>query len=153
MNKKVFSALCFVMFLVVGCGPKNNWVDLGIGPEKIADIPYRLIDLVGEERLPPTNSDMVSLTLSLQSGRGRGTWVYLPIFDCYGPGVTSGVPTVLCGTDSAANGDVYVGGAENIREILLSLKAEGKRAAIKGKVLGLYANTPVVWVNDPSAKK
>lgn len=150
MNKKMLATLLISSILEMGCA-KENWVDVGVGPEKIEEIPYRLIEMAGENKLPTTHSDLTSLTMSLQSGSSRGTWVYLPAYQCWAPKVRNGIPSVAC---TSLNGsDVIVGGTDNIREILLGLKADGKRAAIKGKVIGLYADLPVVLVTDPAVKR
>lgn len=126
-----------------------NWVEVGIGgPENWSDFPYRLINM---KDLPRTHPDMTSLTLALQSRRDRGAWVYIPVSSCYAPQVLDGVPSVLC--DSLNRADVYVGGSDNVREVLLSLQSESKVAAIKGKAIGLHADTPVIWVNDPALKR
>ncbi len=152
MNKKIFLILGLVAALLMGCESDNDgWVYLGDGPKNLAEIPYRIINHTGTNPLPPTNNDLLNLTLSLQSGMGKGTFVYIPIYNCYAPKVRGGVPTVQC--ESKSSGDVMVGGGDNIREILLHLREDGKRAAIKAKVLGLYSDTPVVWIDDSTARR
>ena len=129
----------------------SNWIDIGKGgPKKWQDFQYRLIELTGAESIPPTHPDLTSLTLNLQAGGARNAWIYLPVYMCYAPSVRNGVPSVMCSTTN--NSDVFIGGKDNIREVLLSLRSSGKRGAVQGRAMGLYADTPVIWVNDPALK-
>lgn len=128
-----------------------NWIDVGQGgPEKFEQFPYRLIELTGNKTIPRTHTDLNAFTMSLQQGRSIGAWVYLPVLDCYAPQVRSGMPTVMC--QSSNNADVYIAANDNVREVLLSLKRQGKVAAVKGRARGLYVDTPVIWVIDPHLK-
>ncbi len=145
--------LFIVIYLVVQffLPSSSNWIDIGKGgPKKWQDFQYRLIELTGAESIPPTHPDLTSLTLNLQAGRSRNAWIYFPIFNCYAPRVRDGVPSVMCST--ANNSDVIIGGKDNVREVLLSLSSNGKRGAVQGRVIGLHAETPVIWVNDPTLK-
>ena len=149
MNRKLLVTLLIISTLVIGCAkkePEDNWVYVGAGPE-IADIPYRLVET---SPFPVTHSDLLSLTLSLQSGRSRGTWVYLPLYDCFAPALRDGIPAMQCYT---WNGHLIVGGEDNVREVLLALKGEGKTAAVKAKVMGLSGDDVLVWVSDPTLKR
>lgn len=145
--------LFIIIYLVVQffLPSSSNWIDIGKGgPKKWQDFQYRLIELTGAESIPPTHPDLTSLTLNLQAGGARNAWIYLSIFNCYAPRVRDGVPSVMCSTTN--NSDVIIGGKDNVREVLLSLSSNGKRGAVQGRVIGLHAETPVIWVNDPALK-
>jgi hypothetical protein len=126
----------------------TDWVDIGTGgPEHEDDFKYRYISLIsprGEK--PVSHPDLTRLILNLQNRSALGAWVYLPIFRCHSPDVLNGIPSVLCKT--IAGSDVFLGGRDGVREKLLALKRTGDRASVRAKAIGLYADTPVLWVVD-----
>jgi hypothetical protein len=125
----------------------TNWVEVGISGLDGRTFPYRYI---GDEKDPPTHHDLVGLTLDLQSGKARGAWVMAPVSQCYAPQIRDGVPSITC--ESINREAIIIGGADNIREILLSLRSD-QVGAVRGKAMGLYADHPVLWVNDPALKR
>ncbi|NHZ38583.1 hypothetical protein [Massilia aquatica] len=125
----------------------TDWVEVGIGGPKETEFPYRYM---GNKEFPPTHPDLVGLTLDLQAGRARGAWVYAQASGCYAPKLRDGIPSIVC--ESVNRESIIVGGTDNIREFLLSLNS-GQVGAVKGKAMGLYADHPVIWVNDPALKR
>ncbi|MFZ6772422.1 hypothetical protein ACO0LB_06850 [Undibacterium sp. SXout7W] len=156
MKKVIIAMTSLVLLILLGCTKKeeNNWIDMGEGPEDLSAIPYRTINLEGVNQkpdLPRTNPDLVSLTMGLQSGKLRGSWVYIQLFDCYAPQLRDGLPSILC--KSLNNSEVFIVGNDKIREFLLSIEQKGKIAAIKGRAIGLYADIPVVLIKDETAQQ
>lgn len=151
-------AAAIVAFLILGLvavwqlqKPSTDWIYVGKGgPEEWADFPYRLVDFTGKNPLPATHPDLTALTLSLQASRSINAWVFLPVSHCYAPSVRNGVPSVMC--DTINNSNVFLAGRDNVREVLLGLADHRKLAAVQGRALGLYADTPVIWVFDPLLK-
>lgn len=128
-----------------------DWVDIGKGgPETFDQFPYRLIEFTGKNPLQRTHPDLTALILDLQRGRSVGAWIYLPIANCFDPDVINGLATIRCSTLN--NAEVYVASADNVREVLLSMRDKRKIAAVQGRVRGLINSVPVIWVLDPSLK-
>ncbi|WP_423028437.1 hypothetical protein [Undibacterium sp. Ji42W] len=131
----------------------RDWVEIGEGPD-YGSIPYRTINLEANDKrpaFPVTNPDLTSLTLGLQSGKYRDTWVYIQLFDCYAPKLRSGLPSVLC---TSINGsDVFIVSNDTVREYLLSIEKKEKIAAIIGRAIGLHADTPVVVIKQEITEK
>jgi len=156
MNKKLITIAMLSICVATGCTKKveDNWIDIGEGPEDFSSIPYRTIDLLPNGKkpgFPRTNPDLTSLTLGLQSGKLRDAWVYIQLTRCYAPHLRKELPSVMC---TSANGsDVVIVGDDVIRELLLSIEQKGKVAAIKGRAIGIYADTPVVVVKQDTMKK
>lgn len=126
----------------------TDWVLIGAGgPNSPEEFKYRYIEIDdGSKVIPVSHPDLTRLTLDLQSGRARGQWVIVPIYSCGSPDVRSGAPSVLCTT--IANSDVYLAGNDTVRERLLALKRNGDRASVQGRAAGLFADTPVLWIED-----
>lgn len=136
-----------LLFLLQQRSNSTDWVEVGIGGPNETEFPYRYM---GNKEHPPTHSDLVGLTLDLQSRKARGAWVYAQASGCYAPKLRDGVPSIMC--ESVNRESLIIAGADNIREFLLSLKS-GQVGAVRGKAMGLYADTPVIWVNDPALKR
>lgn len=156
MSIRNIALICLTFFVFVGCTKKeeDNWIEMGEGPEDLASIPYRTIDLEANHQkpdLPKTNPDLISLTMGLQSGKLRGSWVYIQLFNCYAPQLRDGVPSIRC--TSLNNSGVIIAGNDKIRETLLSIQQKGKIAAIKGRAIGLYADIPVVLIKEETTHK
>lgn len=156
MSKKLLALLVLSICMATGCAKKeeSNWIEIGEGPEDYGSIPYRTINLEANEKrpaFPATNPDLTSLTLGLQSGKLRGAWVYIQLFDCYAPNLRDGLPSVKC--TSINRSDVIIGGNDSTREMLLSIEKKGKIAAIKGRAIGLYADHPVVVIKEEIRQK
>jgi hypothetical protein len=128
----------------------NDWV--WIGRDSVAnveDVPIRLID-VDDNKIPATEKDVLNLTLGLQAGTLQGKLVFFPAYYCYAPDLRDGLPSVICKTNG---GDLIVVATDNVREILLGLEKDHKKAAVIGKAAGVYGSDGVIVVNDGAAKR
>ncbi len=150
---RIFVAIAAAVISIAACSKSDPWIDIGTGgPAKRSEIPYRLIDIGGEENLSRTHSDASSLTMDLQSGVARGRWVLIPVESCYAPRVRDSVPSVQCKTPDGST--LILGGGDNIREVLLGLRKDEKLGLVKGKALGVYGgDVPVIWIVDPELKR
>lgn len=155
MSKNLLAMLVLSICMTTGCTKKagRDWVEIGEGPD-YGSIPYRTINLEANDKrpaFPVTNPDLTSLTLGMQSGKYRDTWVYIQLFDCYAPKLRSGLPSVLC---TSLNGsDVVIVSNDTVREFLLSIEKKETIAAIKGRTIGLHADTPVVAIKQEVIEK
>lgn len=119
----------------------------------ITDIPYRMISVTdGGVEIAPNQKDFLNLTLALQGGQDQGKMVLFSAVDCYGPKVRDGLPSVMCKTADGATVDVA--STDNVREILLALGRDHRRANIIGKAVGVYgSSTPMILVLDKNASR
>jgi hypothetical protein len=148
-------ALGMLGLFLVGCAvayrqyviERNRWIDIGQNPygDKIS---YRLMDMDDGhgKTLKRTHSDLASITVQARSGKAIDAWIYLPIYGCSDPKMRANAPTVRCETLYGAD-DIIVE-LDNVREALLGLQTHGKYAAVLGKIVGTWADNPVLMVSD-----
>lgn len=100
----------------------------------------------------PNQKDFLNLTLALQARQAQGKLVLFSAVDCYGPDVRDGLPSVICKTEDG--GDVDIASTDNVREILLGLRKDARRANIIGKAIGIYGSSrPMILVVDAKATR
>jgi hypothetical protein len=152
MKRSSLAVVVATVILIFGCTKNRNIIDVGEGPGDIGKIDYRLIDVLQDGKdIPKTHSDLSRMTMDIQAGRARGKWAYIPLYKCWAPKVREGFASVDCTSENGS--DVTIASSDNVREILLGLQADGKRADIKGKIIGLSVDAPFLLVIDTNAKK
>lgn len=161
--------------------PKYTWLDVGQGP-RIRDIPYRTIDIIdtaGTEggdlpanyialtqliidvkahsdaawsQLRPSldTTDITQLRRDMRASLD-GPWVYTQVSNCQTTSDLFETPTVSCAGKNGVR--LYVLSSVNVIDALLNIQDTGHTAAaIKGKAIYLYENSPVIKVEDPQYK-
>lgn len=137
--------------LLSACETKPDWIDIGVGPDE-SEMPYRLIELVRKDGsiVKKSHIDLAGPTLEAQSGKAIRKWIYLPISRCFSPSVRNRQSSLIC--YAATGGSVVIAAEDNIREVLMSLEARQKVAAVKGLIIGTYSGDAMIFVNDPLLK-
>lgn len=147
----------FGALVITGCSKNDGpeYVDIGhkwpIPVEQLKQIPYRFFDVSddkGGTGILKKTTDMVGVTLDLQSGKARGARLLFNVSHCFGPEVRNGLPTVMCSVES--NGDMFVAGDQEVREKLLRIKSDNKQiGTVSGRLVGLRNGHPIVQVDHP----
>lgn len=158
MRRKIFiGAGIALVALAIGYARNSahsNYVWIGDDHSlAIADIPYRMIEVTDNGvTTSPNQKDFLNLTLALQARQAQGKLVLFSAVDCYGPDVRDGLPSVICKTEDG--GDVDIASTDNVREILLGLRKDARRANIIGKAIGIYGSSrPMILVVDAKATR
>lgn len=147
---KIF-LLIFVGIAISACSNSPEWINVGDmisiaekDPKQIKDIPYRLFNLntkIGEIK---KTTDVVDLTLAIQSGEALGKLAMVYAVFCLNPDITRGVPTVYCVSES--DKPLYLSGNEKLRSQLLHIEKGRQIGAVIGRVVGEFRGIPIIII-------